>query len=132
MPRAPLLALAILLLAAPAASAGVRAVRSARRVAPLSRRVALAGHSQGGHAALWAASLAPKWTPELKVEGTVAFAPVSHLGEQTGILPSLGSVLRGLGGFASLIVRGARCRAHRSSAWPPGSATARVPCTRRP
>jgi len=82
------------------------AVRAARRVAPLSRRVALAGHSQGGHAALWAASQAPRWTPELAVRGAYALAPASHLGEQTTLLPSIAGPLGGLGGFASLIVRG--------------------------
>ena len=51
-------------------------VRAARKLDKrLGRRVIIAGHSQGGHAALWAASLAPKWTPELKVRGTVALAP---------------------------------------------------------
>ena len=46
------------------------------------RRFVVAGHSQGGHAALFAASLAPKWVPELRLRGTVAFAPASHLAEQ--------------------------------------------------
>src|SRR5215210_4852906 len=77
------------------------AVRAARRVAPLSRRVALAGHSEGGHAALWAAAQAPRWTPELRVRGTYALAPVSHLGEQVAVLPSIAGPLGGLGGFAS-------------------------------
>ena len=30
------------------------------------------GHSQGGHAALFAAALAPKWTPEFKFRGVAA------------------------------------------------------------
>jgi pimeloyl-ACP methyl ester carboxylesterase len=62
----------------------VRAARQAQK--SLGDRVVIAGHSQGGHAALWAAALAPKWTPELKVRGGVAFAPASHLGET---LPAL-------------------------------------------
>jgi pimeloyl-ACP methyl ester carboxylesterase len=63
------------------------AVRAARRLDKrLSRRVVIAGHSQGGQSALWAASLARRWTPELKVRGTVALAPVSHLAEQTPLL----------------------------------------------
>jgi pimeloyl-ACP methyl ester carboxylesterase len=37
------------------------------------------GHSQGGHAALFAAQLAHAWTPELPVLGTVAGAPPSEL-----------------------------------------------------
>ena len=43
-------------------------VRAARQVdSTLGKRVIIGGHSQGGHAALWAAALAPKWTPELDV-----------------------------------------------------------------
>jgi dienelactone hydrolase len=81
------------------------AVRAARRVDRLSRDVAIAGHSQGGHAALWAAALAPSWTPELEIRGTLAFAPASHLGEQAALLSSVDSPLGGLGGIAALVIR---------------------------
>jgi dienelactone hydrolase len=54
----------------------VRAARQANRA--LGTRVIVAGHSQGGHAALWAASLASSYTPEITIEATVAFAPSSH------------------------------------------------------
>src|SRR3954447_9726597 len=82
-------------------------VRAARKLEPkLGKRIVIAGHSQGGHAALWAASLAKKWTPELKLRGTVAFAPVSHLGEQAVLLRSLNSP-SGLSGLAAMIIRGA-------------------------
>lgn len=54
----------------------VRAARQAHRT--LARRVVIAGHSQGGHAAIFAAALAPKWTPELGVRGTAAFAPFAQ------------------------------------------------------
>jgi fermentation-respiration switch protein FrsA (DUF1100 family) len=37
------------------------------------------GHSQGGHAAMFANQLAATWTPELKLDGTVAGAPPSEL-----------------------------------------------------
>ena len=41
-------------------------VRAARKLdSNLGKRVVIAGHSQGGHAALWAASLQRSWTPEL-------------------------------------------------------------------
>lgn len=55
-------------------------VRAARELEPtLSRRVVVAGASQGGHAALWAAALAPYETRrDLDVVGTVAFAPPSN------------------------------------------------------
>jgi pimeloyl-ACP methyl ester carboxylesterase len=82
------------------------AVRAARKLDKrLGRRVILAGHSQGGHAALWAASLAGKWTPELKLRGTVALAPASHIGEQASLLRSLKDP-SGLSGLASMILRG--------------------------
>jgi pimeloyl-ACP methyl ester carboxylesterase len=42
-------------------------------------RVAFLGHSQGGHAALWAAELAPTYAPELETVGTVAAAPAADL-----------------------------------------------------
>jgi pimeloyl-ACP methyl ester carboxylesterase len=81
-------------------------VRAARKLdRRLSKNVVVAGHSQGGHAALWAASLARKWTPELKLRGTVAFAPASHLGEQASLLSAL-TTPSGLSGLAALIVRG--------------------------
>lgn len=81
-------------------------VRAARRLdARLGRRVILAGHSQGGHAALWAASLARRYTPELKVRGTVALAPASHIGEQAALLRSL-TAPSGISGLAAMIFRG--------------------------
>jgi pimeloyl-ACP methyl ester carboxylesterase len=42
-------------------------------------RLAFLGHSQGGHAVLWAAELAPTYAPELETVGTVAAAPVGDL-----------------------------------------------------
>ena len=53
------------------------------------KRVLIAGHSQGGHAAVWAASLARGYTPELAVKGTVGFAPASHTGEQATLITAL-------------------------------------------
>jgi pimeloyl-ACP methyl ester carboxylesterase len=82
-------------------------VRAARDVVPhLSNRVIIGGHSQGGHAALWAAALAPSWTPDLKVAGTVAFAPASHLGEQAQLIRSV-TTPSALTALAALILRGA-------------------------
>src|SRR4051794_40249347 len=81
-------------------------VRAARTLDKrVGRRIVIAGHSQGGHAALWAASLAAKYTPELSVKGTVAFAPANHLGEQSTALRALTNPGGGLSGIASLIVR---------------------------
>src|SRR3954453_7971858 len=62
-------------------------VRAARKLdGSIGKRVVIAGHSQGGQSALFAGSLAKKWTPELTLRGTLAFAPVSHLSEQGSLL----------------------------------------------
>jgi pimeloyl-ACP methyl ester carboxylesterase len=57
------------------------AARAARQLtnAGASGRVLLAGHSEGGHAALWAAELAPAYAPELQVAGAAALAPGADL-----------------------------------------------------
>jgi pimeloyl-ACP methyl ester carboxylesterase len=76
-------------------------VLAARQVDPrLSRTTIIAGHSQGGHAALFAAALAPRYAPELKVKGTVAFAPASHLDEQ---IPLTRAIATPNGGLSALI-----------------------------
>ena len=83
-------------------------VRAARKLnQKIGSKVIIAGHSQGGHAALWAASLAPRYTPELKVRGTVAFAPASHLGEQFSLAHAINTPGGGTTGLGSLIIRGA-------------------------
>ena len=82
-------------------------VRAARKLDPrIGKRLVISGHSQGGHAALWAASLAPRHTPELRLRGTVAFAPASHIGDQATLLRSLTQPGGGLSGLVALIVRG--------------------------
>jgi dienelactone hydrolase len=80
-------------------------VRAARQLDPaVSKRVIISGHSQGGHAALWAASLAPSYTPELRLLGTVAFAPQSHTAAEASFLKTVN--LASLTPLASLILRG--------------------------
>jgi pimeloyl-ACP methyl ester carboxylesterase len=64
----------------------------------------ISGQKMGGQAALFAASLPAKYAPSLKVKGTVAFAPVSHLAEQGAVLRSLNTT--GLTALAAMIVRG--------------------------
>jgi hypothetical protein len=44
-------------------------------------RVLLAGHSEGGHAPLWAAELAASYAPQLQVAGVAALAPGADLPE---------------------------------------------------
>jgi predicted esterase len=65
-------------------------VRAARQLDPsIGKRYLIAGHSQGGHAALFAAGLAQSWTPELQLRGTVAYAPASQLLQQAKLLVKL-------------------------------------------
>jgi pimeloyl-ACP methyl ester carboxylesterase len=55
-------------------------VRAARRLdSHLGSRFVIAGHSEGGLAALFAAALAPVWVPDLTLLGVAALAPASHL-----------------------------------------------------
>jgi acetyl esterase/lipase len=82
-------------------------VRAARELdTHLSKKVAIAGHSQGGHAALWAAHLAHSWTPELRIRATVAFAPASHLADQAKLLNTLTSPGGGISALVASIMRG--------------------------
>lgn len=82
-------------------------VRAARQLYPsIGHRYLIAGHSQGGHAALFAAGEAASWTPELNLRGTVAYAPASHLLQQAKALSALTSP-SSLTALATLIVKGA-------------------------
>ncbi len=44
-----------------------------------SDNIFMSGYSQGGHAALWADTIAPDYAPELKIKGLVGFGPVSDV-----------------------------------------------------
>ncbi|HET7714485.1 MAG TPA: lipase family protein [Bauldia sp.] len=57
----------------------VRAVR-ALQGARAGNRIALIGHSQGGHAVLWATQIWRRYAPELELVGTAALAPATELG----------------------------------------------------
>jgi alpha-beta hydrolase superfamily lysophospholipase len=82
-------------------------VRAARRLDPrIGKRFLISGHSQGGHAALFAAGEAKRYVPDLALRGTVAYAPASHLKEQASLLPALTSP-SSLTALATMIVRGA-------------------------
>jgi pimeloyl-ACP methyl ester carboxylesterase len=76
-------------------------IRAARQIpqARAGNRALLWGHSQGGHAVLFAAQLAARWVPETKVVGTVAGAPPSEL-------PLLTTALKG-GAFQGYIAMAA-------------------------
>lgn len=82
-------------------------VAAARQLDPtISKRYLISGHSQGGHAALFAAGLASTWQPKLKLRGTVAFAPASHILDQAAFLPGL-TQPSSLTALATLILDGA-------------------------
>jgi predicted esterase len=82
-------------------------VAAARQLDPkISKRYLIAGHSQGGQSALFAAGLAQSWEPKLKLRGTVAFAPASHILDQASLLPALTSP-SSLTALATLIISGA-------------------------
>jgi dienelactone hydrolase len=82
-------------------------VRAARQLdGGISKDMVISGHSQGGHAALWAAGQAKAWTPELKLRATVAFAPASHLEDQIPITTVLTTPGGGLSGLIATIARG--------------------------
>jgi acetyl esterase/lipase len=72
----------------------------------IGKRYLIAGHSQGGHAALAAAGLASTWGKGLQLRGTVAFAPASHLLDQASLLPAL-TTPSSLTALATLILDGA-------------------------
>jgi acetyl esterase/lipase len=55
------------------------AVRAAHELLDLSPKTLLMGHSQGGHAALWAGIEAPTYAPTLRVIGVAATAPATDL-----------------------------------------------------
>jgi dienelactone hydrolase len=82
-------------------------VTAARQLDPkISKRFLISGHSQGGQSALFAAGEASTWTPKLRLRGTVAFAPASHILEQVPLLPNL-TTPSPLTALATMILDGA-------------------------
>jgi pimeloyl-ACP methyl ester carboxylesterase len=82
-------------------------IRAARTLVPdLGRRFLIAGHSQGGQSALFAAAMSDGWTPELRLRGTVAYSPASHIAEQAELLPALTSP-NPLSALAAMVISGA-------------------------
>lgn len=76
----------------------------------IPRRVALAGHSQGGQAILFAAHLATtKWGKGAKYLGTVSYAPVSNLVKQAPLIANFDNTegQYGITALALSILRGA-------------------------
>ncbi len=57
-------------------------IRAARQLEPaIGKRYIVMGHSQGGHADLFTAAIAPEYAPELTLVADVAMAPGSHARE---------------------------------------------------
>jgi pimeloyl-ACP methyl ester carboxylesterase len=78
---------------------------AARQLYPeLSKDWVIGGHSQGGHASLFAASLAPKLAPKLNLKGVFSYAPASHLWDQAQLIGSLGAGAEALSGVAIMIL----------------------------
>jgi uncharacterized membrane protein HdeD (DUF308 family)/alpha-beta hydrolase superfamily lysophospholipase len=75
----------------PAGHAVLDSIRAAREVEGLilSDESVVWGHSQGGHAALWAGTLTDDYAPDAGVVGVAAMAPASNL---TGLVASLDEV----------------------------------------
>jgi pimeloyl-ACP methyl ester carboxylesterase len=63
------------------ARAALDSVRAARRISGLTldKRMMVWGHSQGGHAALWAGIVGPRYAPDLEICGIVAIAPSANV-----------------------------------------------------
>ena len=68
----------------------------------VGRRWVAVGHSQGGHAALWAAALGPRYAPGLRLRGAVPLAPASHIGEQSELIKTIDG--NPFGGLPALII----------------------------
>ena len=91
------------------ARARVAACSTPRRRPANSRRragdqLAIWGHSQGGHAALWAAQLATRWAPELELIGAVAAgvpADLTDIGETVETGPAKGYLFLTIAGYAA-------------------------------
>jgi pimeloyl-ACP methyl ester carboxylesterase len=95
------------LIGAAAAHDAVDIIRAGRHLAPLSRTWVAAGHSQGGHAALFTAALGPKYAPELKLKGVASFAPASHIGTLVALAGTIHSPGGALSGTGALFLAGA-------------------------
>ena len=96
------------LIGKPAGRSVVDIVNAARDLGlDVGKRYLIAGHSQGGHAALWAAGPdAQRFGSDLKLRGTIAYAPASHIAEQADLLPALTSP-SALSALVAMIIRGA-------------------------
>ena len=85
---------------------------AARQLFPaIGRSWAVMGHSQGGHAALFTASLAPAWAPDLDLVGAVAVAPAGGAHDVIAGLMLARTPALSLG-FLALVLIGAAAADH--------------------
>jgi pimeloyl-ACP methyl ester carboxylesterase len=68
------------------------------------------GHSQGGHATLWAAALGNGYAPSMHMLGAAPLAPATHIGEQAKLISQIDG--NPFGGLPGLIIAGAMQDAH--------------------
>jgi pimeloyl-ACP methyl ester carboxylesterase len=63
------------------ARAALDSVRAARQMSELTldKRMVVWGYSQGGHAALWAGIVGPRYAPDLEILGVAAIAPAANI-----------------------------------------------------
>ena len=63
------------------ARATLDSIRAARQMSELTlaRHVVVWGYSQGGHAALWAGIIGPRYAPEVEILGVIAIAPAANI-----------------------------------------------------
>ena len=91
----------------------VDAALAARHLYPsIGRRYVIAGHSQGGQSALFAAAESAHDAPALSLLGIAAFAPASHLTTQVQAAGALTKPGGGLSALGGLIVTGAAAASH--------------------
>ncbi|MDJ0362712.1 lipase family protein [Rhodococcus sp. H29-C3] len=67
-----------------------------------------AGHSQGGHAALFAADQGPDLAPQLELRGAVSISPGNNLGDTVEYFVAGGTEARAVLGYLPLILLGAQ------------------------
>lgn len=81
-------------------------VKAARKIdSKISKNWISAGHSQGGHASLFAASLAGTWGSGLTLKGVLPYAPANNMKSTALYLSGAVNSPSSLSGIGSLLVR---------------------------
>lgn len=92
-----------------AADSVVDIVRAARELDPaIGNRWVAMGHSQGGHAALYAAARGEERAPELDLQGAIAFAPGSRTSETAEFYATAGPAIGPALSFLPVLLLGAQ------------------------